>query len=338
MAATAPIKSASALPPLVSVLTPFYNEEPYLRECVDSVLAQSYPHFELILVDNASTDGSRRIAEEYVRRDTRVRLLACDQHVSMAENLNRAAHEISPQAKYVKYCFGDDWLYPTCIEQMVAKLETNPRVGSVCAYVLVDNEVFPFGPRVNESVMSGREAARRYLLTGRPMFGTVTASMFRAEAVREHEQFFNPHRAADDIEPEMDSFLKWDFAFIHQILSFARRQRATTSTALSRLMLMHASPLICLHKYGARFLTPTELAERRKCVAHAYGRDVAEGMARTGFVRVLRAHRTELARAGIALPVFSIARGLLTVGLKMLWHPYRSYRALLRERNGHGNG
>ena len=338
MTATAPIKPESAAPPLVSVLTPIYNEVPYLRECLDSVLAQSYPHFEFILVDNASTDRSRTIAEEYVQRDSRIRLLACDQHVSMAENLNRAAHEISPQAKYVKYCFGDDWLYPTCIEQMVGKLEANPRIGSVCAFVLVDNAVFPFGPRVTESVMSGREAARRYLLTGQPMFGTMTASMFRAEVVREREQFFNPQRAADDIEPEMDSFLKWDFAFIHQILSFARRQPATTSTALSRLMLMHASPLICLHKYGSSFLTPAELADRYKCTYRRYGSDVAEGMARTGFIKVLRAHRHELANAGLALPAFSIACGLIGVGFKMLWHPYRSYRALVRDRNDHGSG
>jgi len=332
MAATAPIVQRLAAQPLVSVLTPFYNEEPFLRECIESVLAQSYTNFELVLVDNASTDGSRAIAEEYVRRDKRIRLAASGEHVGVMDNLNRAAREISPQAQYVKYCFGDDWIYPACLEQMVAKLEANPKVGSVCAYALIEDEVFPQGPRHCESVLSGREAARRFLLTGRPMFGTPTASMFRAAVVRERKNFFNPNRAADDLEPELDSFSNWDFAFIHQVLSFTRREKPGTATNMSRLTLLSASPLICLHKYGAKYLNPQELQQRLRVVSRSYGAEVAEGMARIGFGEVLAAHRRELANAGMALPAWSIARGMLHVGLKMLRHPLRSYQAILRDR------
>lgn len=318
--------------PLVSVLTPFYNEAPCLHECIDSVLAQSYANFELLLVDNASTDGSRHIAEGYLRKDSRIRLIAHDQHVSLMENLNRTAREVSPQAQYVKYCFGDDWIYPTCLEQMVAILETHSRVGSVCAYTLIEDEVFPFGPRLDESIMSGREAARHYLLSDRPMFGSPTASMFRAQVVRERDHFFNPTRTADDIEPEMNSFSNWDFAFIHQVLSFTRREKPGTSTAMNRLKLLNASALICLHKYGAKFLSADERRSRLREVSYRYGIEVADGMARTGCREVLRAHRRELANAGLALPVLSIARGLLQVGAKMLRHPVRSYRAVLRDR------
>jgi len=335
MAAPASIVQRLAAQPLVSVLTPFYNEEPFLRECIESVLAQGYTNFELVLVDNASTDGSRAIAEEYVRRDNRIRLVTSDEHVGVMDNLNRAAREISPQAQYVKYCFGDDWIYPACLEQMVAKLEANPRVGSVCAYSLIEDEVFPHGPRHNESVLSGREAARRFLLTGRPMFGTPSASMFRANVVRERENFFNPERAADDLEPELDSFSNWDFAFIHQVLSFTRREKPGTSTNMSRLMLLSASPLICLHKYGPRFLDVHELNERQRFIERAYGVEVAEGMARIGIKEVLRAHRRELANAGMSMPVWSILRGMVHVAFKLLRHPVRSYKAILRDRIDH---
>lgn len=332
MVAAAPLIHTHTAPPLVSVLTPFYNEEPYLRECIESVLAQSHANFELILVDNASTDGSRAVAEEYLRRDKRIRLLACDEHVCLMENLNRAAHAVSPQARYVKYCFGDDWIYPNCLELMVAKLEANPRVGSVCAYALIEDEVFPYGPRHSESVMSGREAARRFLLTDRPMFGTPSASMFRAEVVREREQFFNHARTADDIEPEMNSFLKWDFAFIHHVLSFTRRERPSTSSNLNRLALLSANPLICLYKYAPHFLKASEQRARRRVLNRRYGEEVAEAMARTGFREVLRAHRQELANAGLAIPVWSVARGLVQVMLKFLCHPRRSYHAFVRDR------
>ena len=55
--------------PLVSVVTPFYNTAPYLAQCIESVLTQTYPHFEYILMDNCGTDGSGEIAESYPRRE-----------------------------------------------------------------------------------------------------------------------------------------------------------------------------------------------------------------------------------------------------------------------------
>ena len=57
----------SAPPPLVSVVTPFHNEAPYLRECIASVVAQTWPRLEYILLDNASDDGSGEIAAECAR-------------------------------------------------------------------------------------------------------------------------------------------------------------------------------------------------------------------------------------------------------------------------------
>src|SRR6185437_2989393 len=59
----------------ISVIVPFYNVENYLAECLDSILGQSFAHFEVLLVDDGSPDGSRSIAERYVARDPRVRLL-----------------------------------------------------------------------------------------------------------------------------------------------------------------------------------------------------------------------------------------------------------------------
>ena len=61
--------------PFVSVVTPFHNTGAYVEECIQSVLRQSYRNFEYILVDNASSDGSRDVAERYARTDSRIRIV-----------------------------------------------------------------------------------------------------------------------------------------------------------------------------------------------------------------------------------------------------------------------
>src|SRR4030095_8878047 len=81
--------------PLVSVVTPFYNTAPYLEECIERTLAQSYENFELILVNNCSDDGSREIALRYVQRDSRVRLVDNERFVGQVENYNNGLMKIS---------------------------------------------------------------------------------------------------------------------------------------------------------------------------------------------------------------------------------------------------
>ena len=59
---------------LVSVIVPVYNTEKYLRRCIDSVLAQTYQDFELLLIDDGSKDSSGAICDEYTEKDPRVRV------------------------------------------------------------------------------------------------------------------------------------------------------------------------------------------------------------------------------------------------------------------------
>ena len=75
--------------PKVGIIIPIYNVEKYLRECLDSVLNQSYENLEIVLVDDKSTDSSLSIAKEYVKRDKRVSLVALEENVglSMARNM-----------------------------------------------------------------------------------------------------------------------------------------------------------------------------------------------------------------------------------------------------------
>lgn len=81
--------------PLVTVLTPVYNGEKYIVECIESVLAQSYDNWEYHIINNCSTDGTLKIAEAYAARDPRIRVTTNPQFVLREENHNIAFRQVS---------------------------------------------------------------------------------------------------------------------------------------------------------------------------------------------------------------------------------------------------
>lgn len=99
--------------PLVSVIVPVYNVEPFLRQCLQSVLDQTYPNWELILVDDGSTDQSGEICEQYKAKDSRVSVFhTANRGVSHARNfgLDHAAGE------WISFLDSDDFVSPRALE------------------------------------------------------------------------------------------------------------------------------------------------------------------------------------------------------------------------------
>ncbi len=93
--------------PLISVIIPVYNVEKYLHKCVDSVLAQTYTNLEIILVDDGSTDASGQICDEYVAKESRIKVIhKPNGGVSSARN---AGLEIA-QGQYIGFVDGDDYI------------------------------------------------------------------------------------------------------------------------------------------------------------------------------------------------------------------------------------
>ena len=98
--------------PLITVIIPVYNTEPYLRKCLDSVCGQTYGNLEIICVNDGSTDGSQAILEEYAARDSRVKALV-QENAGQAVARNRALD--AAQGEYVLFVDSDDWLdFDTC--------------------------------------------------------------------------------------------------------------------------------------------------------------------------------------------------------------------------------
>lgn len=174
--------------PLISVIIPVYNVEKYLRRCVDSVLAQTYPNVEIILVNDGSPDNSQAICEEYARTQPSVRALKKPNGgLSSARNfgLNSAL------GKYVGFVDSDDWIAPDMYMHLYNLIKENDADAAQINLMLASSEDVKVS-QSNEDplVICGRDNILEYYLnTGthqsggfsvcRCLFGTYTARKYR---------------------------------------------------------------------------------------------------------------------------------------------------------------
>ena len=245
--------------PLVSVVTPVYNGEKYLAECIESVLAQTYRNWEYIIVNNCSTDRTTDIAQRYARQDTRIRIHTNQEFVSAIQNHNIAFRQISPASKYCKVVHADDWLFPECIMRMVSLAEANPSVGLIGAYGLRGTRVVWSGLPYPSTVVPGREVCRQVLLGLPAVFGTPTSQLIRADLVRKRASFYKGSYIYVDKETCFDILQNTDFGFVHQVLTCTRMHAETaTSTIAEKLHTYPLSNLSILVKYGPIYLTTEE--------------------------------------------------------------------------------
>jgi len=113
----------------VSIGLPVFNGENYIREALDSIMAQTYSDFELIISDNASTDGTEEICRAYAARDERIRYFRNDTNLGAAKNYNRVFEMSS--GVYFKWVAHDDVCAPEFLERCVGVLDREPAI-SVC--------------------------------------------------------------------------------------------------------------------------------------------------------------------------------------------------------------
>ena len=103
--------------PQVSVIVPVYNTEQYLSRCIDSILTQTYPDFELILLDDGSTDGSGAICDEYEEKDDRIQVI--HKLNGGAASTRNVGIDVA-KGEYIAFCDSDDLVSPMWLQHMVA--------------------------------------------------------------------------------------------------------------------------------------------------------------------------------------------------------------------------
>jgi glycosyltransferase involved in cell wall biosynthesis len=254
--------SGSDITPLVSVLTPVYNCGQYLEQCIESVLAQTFKDFEYIIVNNCSTDNTLDIASSFESKDSRIRVHSNTEFLGVIENFNLALSLISSATKYCKFVSGDDFIFPTYLEQMVGFAAAHPSVGMVNCYELAGKHVMHVGLEHERSVVSGREICRGALLGYRHVFGSPTSLLYAADLIRKSAAFYPNSNAHADISACFKWLYDCDFGFVHQVLAYARiRSDSETSRSLKDGTLKRAVISNVL-EYGRLYLTPEEYDAR----------------------------------------------------------------------------
>ena len=320
--------------PLVSVVTPVYNTEKYLAECIESIIAQTYTHWEYVIVNNCSTDRSLEIARRYAEQDHRIRIHNNDQFLNQMQNWNHAMRQISPESKYCKVVHADDWLFPDCLARMVAVAEENPSVGLVSAYRLDETRVNLDGLPYPSTVVSGQSLAHSFLLGGGPyVFGSPTSTLIRADLVRARDPFYNEQNIHADQEACVALLQQCDFGFVHQVLTFTRRHNEATTALTRRFETHRLGYMKILRRYGPVFLSPDEFERRWRSVLKHYYRFLARRLLQAREKAYWDYQRAELARLGYPLNPFKLlfAAGILLLDIRSAVNAFRLSRRAPKE-------
>lgn len=117
--------------PTVSIVLPCYNGADFLSQSIDSVVEQTFPDWELILVNDCSKDNSLEIMQQYAEKDSRIRIINNEHNLKLPGALNRGFREA--KGKYLTWTSHDNRMAPTMLEEFVNYLDANPDKGLVTA-------------------------------------------------------------------------------------------------------------------------------------------------------------------------------------------------------------
>ena len=288
----------SSTQPLVSIVTPVYNGAEFLAECIESVLAQTYQNWDYTVVDNCSSDGTVALARRYAARDSRIKIQENTEFLRAIPNHNRAFRQISPDSKYCKMVFGDDWMFPECLERMVALAEAHPSMGLVSAYALEGKRVAWIGLPYPSTVVPGRQICRQHFLEKLYVFGSATTVLYRADLVRARDPFFNEGNIHADTEACFDLLKSSDFGFVHQVLTCTRLREESLTSMSSDLQTSLGGMLQILSAHGRDYLSEQELRSLRDEHLSDYYEFLAKSLMKRRDRKFWSYHRNKLNELG----------------------------------------
>jgi glycosyltransferase involved in cell wall biosynthesis len=220
--------------PEVSVCIPAYNGEAYLGRAIASVLAQTFSDFELVVVDDASTDGTAAVVGRFA--DPRFRLVRNETNLGQEGNWNRALAEAS--GRYVKILPQDDVLAPECLERQREALESPVHSGAAlacAARTILTERGAPLLRRSfpgREGLVKAETAIRSCVRAGTNVIGEPAAVLLRAETVRRVGRFDGRYLYLIDLDYWFRALRHGDLVVLKDPLCGFRLSRRAASTRI----------------------------------------------------------------------------------------------------------
>lgn len=207
----------AAITPQVSILVTVYNREAYLAQTLRSVLASAFRDFEIIVVDDCSSDKSVVIAESIATEDCRVRVICNETNLGDYGNRMKAASLAC--GKYLKYVDSDDLIYPHTLNVMVDAMERNTSIALALSHSLPEEEEpYPW-------ILASTESFRKHFL-GRGCFSCgPTGAIIRRSAFEEVGGFQKEWRVLSDIDLWLRLGSRWPVALLPPGLVWWRRHQ-----------------------------------------------------------------------------------------------------------------
>lgn len=149
---------------MVSIIVAVYNAQKYLRQCVQSVLDQTYKDIEILLIDDGSTDNSAQICDEFAKKDSRVRVIHKENE---GESATRNLGVKEARGEYITFVDNDDYVAPDFIESMLVLMQDKQADICICSFLYVDEEereLSWYVPLLEQGrCMTAHELEQRYL-------------------------------------------------------------------------------------------------------------------------------------------------------------------------------
>ena len=227
---------SAGLTPRVSVVVPSFNNASFIEATMDSILAQSFEDFELVVADHSSVDGTWELLQHY-RTDPRVRLLRTEAGGGAPRNWERVTAAAGGQL--LKLVCGDDIIYPDCLRMQVEAMDANPEVVLVAAQRdLIDARGAILMSRRGLAGLTGRVAgrmaARRTVVVGANIFGEPACVLIRRKTLQDAGGWDGRHPYVIDEATYVNVLLRGDFFGIDRSLAAFRLSSSQWSVHLAR--------------------------------------------------------------------------------------------------------
>ena len=212
--------------PAISVTMAAFNVEPYVAACLDSLLAQDWTDFELIIVDDASTDGTGKVLQDYAARDPRIRLFMGDENHGLAVARNLAVSRAC--GEWVTFMDADDLYSPDMLRLAIEAARNQNAEMVMWDYVVFSDEGEIAEKSGEPSILNSLDPTDRLVLLDLPAFAWTR--LVHRDALKRLEIVFPPGLTYQDVPVHWQLVTQLDrIALVPRRLAYYRQQRQATT-------------------------------------------------------------------------------------------------------------